>query len=247
MCGVVPGQSAPLMETGRPFQTPTVFRQLQTQSAESISSEQTVTQAGLPSAALPLNSVVLWKKGRWNTLFITGVSQVPSRRHTKERGRFLLHTCIATRCFTLACDDSASFHFVAPCIQDIAWCKWPFWLLCATSRHATSTWAICEERRIQSLWLAVPPERLRRQWANTGTKHRAKLQGESGAPVLLLFCVTDHRTAIYFNDVNEQWCRVDLLERLLILPGGDVKHQGWPPQPAIWKRQCSSLFTFVWV
>lgn len=114
-------------------------------------------------------------------------------------------------------------------IQDIAWCQWPFWLLGATSGCETSTrcpWAICEERCIQSLWLAVPPEQLRRQWANTGTKPRATLQGESGAPFLLLFSVTDHRAAIYFNDVNEQWCRVGLLERLLILPGGKMKHQG---------------------
>lgn len=47
MCGVVPGQCAPLMETGRPFQTPIVFSQLQPQSAESISSEQAGTP--LPS------------------------------------------------------------------------------------------------------------------------------------------------------------------------------------------------------
>lgn len=97
MCGVVPGQCAPMTETGRPFQTPAVFRhnQPQTQSAESISSEQPETQAALPSATLPLRSIVPWRKGRWNTLFITGVSPVPAHRHTKKAGCFLFRTCVS--------------------------------------------------------------------------------------------------------------------------------------------------------
>lgn len=94
---------APLMETGRPSRTPTVIRQLQTQSAEGISSEQAETWAGLPSAALLLLllSIVPWEKGCWNSLllFIAGVSPVPSHRHTKKGGGgcFLSRTCIATR------------------------------------------------------------------------------------------------------------------------------------------------------
>lgn len=179
MCGVVPGQSAPLMRTRRPFQKPTVFRQLQTQSAESISSEQAVSRSGLLSAALLC---------RWSTLFIAGVSPVPCHRHTKKGGCFLFRTCPATH---------SRFH------TNLRW-------LCVLSRNVwfccdvhpgygpmpmTVLISLCDirpwnkllKRRSQSLWPAVPPEQLRRHWANTGTKPRAKLQGESGAPFFFCF------------------------------------------------------------
>lgn len=125
------------------------------------------------------------------------------------------------------------------------------WSDCSVRRRAVrqalafAPWAICEERRSHCDSLC-PGSSWGGSGQTQGQNPELSCKEKDGLFFfLLLFCVTDHRTAIYFNDVNEQCCRVGLLERFLILPGGNRKHQGWPPQPALWKRQCSSLFTFV--
>lgn len=183
----------------------------------------------------------------------------PAHKEGGGRGCFLSRTCIATRwrlrtrlrwlgvfltkrLISLCCASRIS--------ADANECL--LWSDCSARRRAVrqalafAPWAICEELRSHCDSLCPGSS-----WGGSGQTQgqNPELSCRDKAGLffffLLLFCVTDHRTAIYFNDVNEQCCRVGLLERFLILPGGNRKHQGWPPQPALWKRQCSSLFTFV--
>lgn len=84
-------------------------------------------------------------------------------------------------------------------------------------------------------------KQLRSLWDKTMTKPWAEPQGKNrpffGGVIFFFFLHRPQSTAIYFNDGNEQCSCVGLLRRSLILPWGNVKHCGWPPQPALWKRQ----------
>lgn len=108
-------------------------------------------------------------------------------------------------------------------------------------------WASCALRNNIS-WLAVAAEAAEEALEQRNHKILSRALGRTrGLFFGVHFSVTHRSTAIYFNDVNKQGSRVGLLKCCLILPGGNMRHQGWPSQPALWKDNApfSSLILFT--
>ncbi len=115
-------------------------------------------------------------------------------------------------------------------------------------KQAAGCVVVFDQRRVlNKLWLPLSVKQLSSLWDNTVTKSSAELRAENKAFFVSFFFYRPQSTAIYFNDGNEQCSRAGLLRHYLILPGGNMKRRGWPPQPELWKRQfCFFKSSFVY-
>lgn len=80
-------------------------------------------------------------------------------------------------------------------------------------------------------------------WEQLVTESRAEPRGWKQDFILSLH--RQQSRTIYRNGTNEGCSCVGSPRRSLILPGGVVKHRGWPPQPSLWKENLIFL-SFFW-